>query len=69
MGINRSSGKARRVVQQQVQASMAEVIRGAYLTRPTKAELRAMIPAYDESMVTRVGTNARGKRPSGGAKR
>ncbi len=69
MGINRSTDKARRVAQQQIQAGTAVVIRGAYLTQPTKAELRAMIPPYDESMVTRVATNAKGKRPSAGGKR
>ena len=49
-------------MQQQIQAGMAVVTKGAYLAQPTKAALRAMIPPYDESMVKRIATKKKGKK-------
>jgi hypothetical protein len=62
MGKNRSTDKAHRAMQQQIQAGMAVVTKGAYLAQPTKAALRAMIPPYDESMVKRIATKKKGKK-------
>jgi hypothetical protein len=65
MGKNRSTEKARRAIQQQIQAGMSVVTKGAFLTQPTKAELRAMIPPYDESKVTRIAPDVKGQKPRG----
>lgn len=48
---------------------MAVVTKGAYLAQPSKAELRAMIPPYDEAMVTRIAPNVKGKKAAGTGKR
>jgi hypothetical protein len=68
MGRNRSSDKAYRAVQQKIQAGM-DIITSSYLVQPTKAELRAMIPPYDESMVTRIAPKIKGKKAAGTGKR
>ena len=34
-----------------------------YQAQPSKAELRAMVPAYDEAMVKRIKPNVKGKKP------
>ena len=63
MGKNRSTEKARRAMQQQIQSGMAGVTKPGLLAQPSKAELRAMIPPYDESKITRIATNVKGKKP------
>jgi hypothetical protein len=68
MGRNRSSDKAHRAVQQKIQAGM-DIVTSSYLVQPTKAELRAMIPHYDESMVTRIAPKIKGKKAAGKGKR
>jgi hypothetical protein len=69
MGKNRSTDKAHRAMQQQIQAGMTVVTKGAYLAQPTKAELRAMTPPYDESMVRRIPSNVKGKKSGDSGKR
>jgi hypothetical protein len=59
MGKNRSTDKAHRATQQRINAGMAIVAKSSNLAQPSKAELRAMIPAYDESRVTRVPTKGK----------
>lgn len=60
MGKSRSTDKAYRAVQQKIQAGMNIVTQGGNLSQPSKAEIRASIPPYDESMVKRVAPNVRG---------
>jgi hypothetical protein len=61
MGKSRSTDKAQRATQQKIQAGMAIVTQGTLLAQPTKAELRASVPAYDESMVKRIPPNVKGR--------
>jgi hypothetical protein len=68
MGKNRSTDKAHRAMQQKIQAGMAVVTQGSVLAQPSKAELRAMVPPYDESMVKRIPPNVKGKKPGGATK-
>jgi hypothetical protein len=63
MGKNRSSDKSRRAMQQHINAGYDIVTKGAYLKQPSKAELRASVPPYDESMVKRIESKpGKGKR-------
>jgi preprotein translocase subunit YajC len=59
MGKNRSTDKAHRAMQQRIQAGMNIVTQAGVLSQPSKAELRAMIPAYNESIVRRIETKPR----------
>jgi DNA repair photolyase len=40
---------------------MALVTQSSHLAQPSKAEVRAAIPPYDESMVKRIEPNVKGK--------
>lgn len=62
MGKGRSSSTAYKATQQRISAGMDIVTRVDGTPVPTKAELRASIPAYDESMVKRIETPVKGKR-------
>ena len=65
MGKGRSSDKKYRAVQQRIQTGMDIVTKGSNLEQPSKAALRAGIPAYDESMVRRIEPKVKGKKPFG----
>jgi hypothetical protein len=58
----RPADRAHRAVQQRKQAAMDNMTKGANLIQPTKAELRAMIPPYPESMVKRVEPKVKSKK-------
>jgi hypothetical protein len=65
MGKGRSSEKAYRAVQQKIQAGMDLVTRGRNLGQQSKAEVRASIPPYDESVVKRIPPHVKGKKGKG----
>jgi hypothetical protein len=53
-------------MQQRIAGGMAIVTQGAVLSQPSKAELRAMVPEYDESLVKRIPPGVKGKaKPKG----
>jgi hypothetical protein len=53
-------------MQQRIAGGMAVVTQGAVLSQPSKAELRAMVPEYDESLVKRIPPGVKGKpKPKG----
>ncbi len=54
MSKGRGSSTAYKAVQQRIAAGMDIVTRIDGTPVPTKAELRASIPAYDPSMITKV---------------
>jgi hypothetical protein len=54
MGKSRSSDKSRRAMQQHIKTGYDLVAKGVYAREPSKAELRASVPPYDESMVRRI---------------
>lgn len=56
MSKGRAAGNAYKAVQQKIAAGMDIVTRIDGKPAPTKAELRASIPAYDPSMIKRVET-------------
>jgi hypothetical protein len=56
------SHKVRRAMEQQVRANWSVVTKGAYLAQPSKAELRASVPSYDELMVRRIEAKPKGKK-------
>lgn len=56
MGKGRSGSNAYKAVQQKIAAGMDIVTRVDGKAAPTKAELRASIPAYDPTMIKRVET-------------
>jgi hypothetical protein len=58
-----SSDKKQRAMQQKIRGGMNLVSQQIHRKEPSKAELREMIPAYDESMVKRIEANAKSKRP------
>ena len=60
MGKNRSTSKAHRATQQKIQAGMSLVTQAGRLAQPSKADIRASIPPYDESMVKRIKPNVKG---------
>lgn len=53
--------KSQRAMQQKIAAGMDIVTRVGGEAPPSKAELRASIPAYDESMVKKIDPKAKGK--------
>ena len=62
MGKQRSSNNAQRAMQQKISAGMAIVTQAGALSAPSKADLRASIPAYAEAMVKRIEAPVKGKR-------
>jgi hypothetical protein len=60
-GRNKGSKKMSRVVQQKIGANMDVITKAVLRGETSKAEIRAMIPAYDESMVQRIPAGKRGK--------
>jgi hypothetical protein len=60
----RLSDLKRRAVQQTIQGGMDLISKRVYQAQPSKAELRAMVPAYDEAMVKRIEPNVKGKKPT-----
>ena len=62
MGKGRSGDKQYRAMQQKIQTGMDIVTKGSNLAQPSKAELRASVPAYDESMVRRIPPKVKGKK-------
>lgn len=62
MSKGRSSSTAYKATQQRIAAGMDIVTRVDGTPMPTKAELRASIPAYDESLVKRIEAPPKGKR-------
>lgn len=55
--------KKRRAVQQKIQGGMNLISKAVHNGEPTKAALRASIPAYDEAMVRRIEPTGRAKKP------
>jgi hypothetical protein len=51
MGKNRASDKKHRAMQQHIQAGYDIVTKAGLVKQPSKAELRASVPPYDESIV------------------
>lgn len=56
MGKQRSSGNKQKAVQQRIAGGMDIVTRVGGAPAPTKAELRAAIPAYDPSIIKKIET-------------
>ena len=56
MGKQRSGGNKQRAMQQQIASGMDRVTKDYAAGAPTKADLRSMIPAYDESLVKKIET-------------
>jgi hypothetical protein len=61
MGKNRGSDKKHRAMQQHIQAGYDIVTKLGSVKQPSKAELRASMPLYDESMVKRIEAKPRRK--------
>ena len=62
MGKNRSSSKMQRAMQQHIKAGYDMVAKDVYQRQPSKAELRASVPPYDEAMVRRIEATPKGKK-------
>lgn len=60
--MSRAADKAHRAVLERRSAGSDSAGRTGGVSEPSKAELRASIPAYDESMVKRIATPEKGKR-------
>jgi hypothetical protein len=60
--MGRAADRAHRAVLERRAAGADAAFRNGGENAPTKAELRASIPAYDESMVKRIETPVKGKR-------
>lgn len=60
--MGRSSENKRRAMQQKIQGGMDLVSKHVHQGVHSKAELRAMIPPYDETMVKRIEPNVKGKK-------
>ena len=56
MGKQRSGGNKQRAMQQQIASGMDRVTKDWAGGQPTKADLRAMIPTYDETLVRKIET-------------
>lgn len=54
MGKQRSSSNTQRAMQQQIASGMDRVTKEWSGDQPTKADLRAMIPTYDEALVKKI---------------
>ena len=54
--------KKARATQQKIRASYDVATKGFLLQQPKKAELRASVPPYDESMVRRIEAKPKGKK-------
>ena len=54
MGKGRSPNDSFKASQQRIEAGYSIVTSGAVINQPSKAVLRAEIPAYDEAMVKRI---------------
>ena len=61
MSKGRSGANAQKAMQQRIAGGMAVVTQGAVLAQPSKAELRAMVPSYDESLVQKIPPGVKGK--------
>jgi hypothetical protein len=61
MGKGRAGGNAQKAMQQRIASGMAVVTQGSVLSQPSKAELRAMVPEYDESLVKKIPPGVKGK--------
>jgi hypothetical protein len=64
VGKNRSSDKKYRATQQLIASNFSVGTKDAHLGQPSKAELRAMIPPYDETKVRRFTSGVASKRAS-----
>ena len=62
MGKVRASSNGQRAMQQQIASGMDRVLKSA--GEPTKAEMRAAIPAYDPSMIKKIPAGKSGTKPS-----
>lgn len=62
MGKGRSSSNSFKATQQRIDAGYNIVTSGPVVNQPSKAALRAQIPAYDESMVRRIEAKPKGKK-------
>lgn len=60
--MSRAADKQHRAVLERRAAGADTSFRTGGVVEPSKAELRASIPAYDESMVKRIVTPEKGKR-------
>jgi len=58
--------KRRRAAQQKIQGGMDLISKRVHNVEPSKTELRASIPAYDEAMVKRIDTTGKGEKPKSG---
>lgn len=56
------NAKRARAMQQKITAGIAIFTSGKVVSEPSKAQIRASIPAYDESMVRRIETPPRKKK-------
>lgn len=54
--------KSRRAIEQKIQGGMDLISKAVHRKEPSKAELRAMIPSYDPSIVRRIEPNVKSKR-------
>lgn len=54
MAKGRSGNNSQRAMQQKIDAGYGLVTSGSVIGQPSKEELRAAIPAYDESMVKKI---------------
>jgi hypothetical protein len=61
--------KRRRAVQQKIQGGMNLISKAVHNGEPSKAELRASIPAYDESLVKRIEATGKGRASKGRVRR
>lgn len=61
-GRNKGSKKTGRAVQQKIDAGMDLIFKYVYRREPSKAEIRAAMPTYDESMVRRIPPHVKGQR-------
>lgn len=61
-----ASEKRRRAVQQKIQGGMDLISKAVHNGEPSKAQLRASIPAYDETMVRRIEATGKRKQPKSG---
>lgn len=64
MASNRSLSPSQRATRDRIDSAYAQISQAGNLAAPSKAELRASIPAYDESMVKRVVVPPKGKKKS-----
>jgi hypothetical protein len=63
-GRNGRSEKMRRAVQQKIEGGMTLISKGVHRGEISKAQLRSMIPVYDEAIVKRIPPRTKRKTSS-----